>query len=95
MNNDETGIGETHTNLAIRQTVVAGDVAGPLVVPGWIEGSSLKSVINLTAGTDLTDEFQETATGIDNAGGTSTATSTLLVLFVAAHPKGGSLTRGG
>lgn len=93
MNNDETGVGETHTNLAIRQTVIAGGAAGPLVVPGWQEGNSLKSVINLTAGTDLTDEFTEDATGIDNTGGTSTAAATLLVLYIARHPHGGSLTR--
>lgn len=102
MNNDERGVGESHTNLAIRLVPVAGGAAGPLTVPGWTPGSSIKSVllVTFTAGTpdtlthtDLTAEFTETATGIDNTGGTATTGSTLLVLFIAAHPKGGSLTR--
>jgi hypothetical protein len=70
MNNSTTGVGETHTNLAIRQTVAAGVAAGTPIVPtGWVKGSSVKSVVTL-AGVDRTADFTET----------------LLSLFIAAHP---------
>lgn len=91
-NDDERGIGETHTNLAIRQTIVDGaEAEAEIEIPGWQPGSSIKSVIDWTAGEDVTADFTESENGM--VGGIDSSESSLLVLFIAAHPKGGSLTR--
>lgn len=94
MGNNANGFGETHSNLAIRQTVVAGAAAGIIAIPGWIPGSSLKSVVDITTPADLTAAFKESPTGMTNAGGSTTAGKTLLVLWIAMNPKGAPLTRG-
>jgi hypothetical protein len=72
---------ETHTRLAIRQTIIDGDSAGPLVVPGIDAGDDLLWVL-LLSGTDLTDEFDITdddEISNDPTAGTDTAGGVLLV----------------
>lgn len=86
---------ETHVDLALRTRVVAGAVAGDLVVTGIRPGDALKAVQRVdAAGANLVDEFEITAADtINNAGGTSTATQVVLVIWIAAHESGGSLDR--
>lgn len=85
---------ESHTDLDIVQTVVSGGAAGDITVTGIKEEDSLKSVINLTDGADLTDEFSITDDDtINNGGGTATTGDDLLVLYIAADDRGGDLNR--
>ena len=77
------------------QTVAAGAAAGNVTVTGIKPQDYLLSVINLTDGEDITDEFTITAVNtINNTGGGTTATDTLLVLYARADAKGGDLNRG-
>lgn len=85
---------ESHTDLAIRQTVASGGAAGDITVTGIKPEDVLKSVVNLTDGTDLTDEFTITDDDtINNGGGTATTGDTLLVLYIKADPAGHDLNR--
>lgn len=64
------------------QQLVTGAVAGDVAVSGIKLGDNLISVINVTDLTDVTSEFAITADGIiNNAGGTTTATDAVLVLY--------------
>lgn len=79
-------------NLAVY--VVAGGVAGNLTATGIKVGDKLISVVNLTDSTDITSEFTITADDtINNTGGGTTATDTLLVLAWTSNARGGALTR--
>lgn len=82
---------ESHTDLAIRQTIVAGAVAGDVTVTGIKTRDVLKWVLDI-AGADLTSEFSITAANtINNTGGTSSAASQLLVGYISAAAGGGDL----
>jgi len=88
MNNDQRGVGETHTNLAVRLNVVSPGTGGVYRPPGWKVGSSVKGVLAGT--TDLMENVVESADGFTlSAGGGGAVT----VLWIAAHPRGGSLQR--
>lgn len=66
----------------IGETVIAGGAAGDLTVAAIRKGDNLVSVINLTDGTDETDEFTITDDGvINNTGGTATTGDVLKVLW--------------
>lgn len=93
---------ETHVNLAIRQTVIAGGAAGAHTVTGIKTRDVLKSVVHLEVGAavgvdgaeDLTDEFTISDTDeIDNTGGTDTSDGFLVIMYIAAHAGGGDLNR--
>lgn len=86
---------ESHTDLALRQTVVAGAAAGDVTVTGIKTTDKLKAVIDLTAPADLTSEFTISAANtINNTGGTSSAGSgPLLVTYIASDDRGGDLNR--
>ncbi len=92
---------ETHTNLALRVTVVDGGAAGDHTVTGIKTNDVLKSVVHLegdgtqlTGAADLTDEFSITDDDtINNDGGTSSANGVLLVVYIAADPSGADLNR--
>ncbi len=74
--------GETHTNIALRQTIVAGAAAGDITVTGIEVGDKLVSVLDI-AGVDLTSEFTVTAADtINNDGGTSSAASFVIVTYL-------------
>lgn len=63
------------------QTIVAGAAAGDVTVTGIATTDVLKSVLDI-AGTDLTSEFSITAADtINNAGGTSSSGSYLIVAY--------------
>lgn len=83
----------SHAAPALVQTIVAGATAGDVAVTGIKTTDKLISVLDI-AGTDLTDEFSITADDtINNVGGTSSATSQLLVSYWQASPYGGDLNR--
>lgn len=94
---------ESHTDLAIRTDVVAGAAAGDVAVADITENDALKSVVFLDpdgggAGVsslaDLTDEFSIASDGtINNGGGTATTGGFLLVVWIAADPRGHDLNR--
>jgi hypothetical protein len=75
--------GETHTNVALRQTIIAGGSAGPLTVTGIAVGDKLVSVLNTSDGVDLSDEFTITDEDeIDNTDGTATTGDDLIVTWL-------------
>jgi hypothetical protein len=86
---------ETHLDLALRTRTVAGATAGNLTVAGIRVGDALKAVQRVdAAGANLVEEFTITADNtINNAGGTSTATGVVLVIWIAKSPVGGRLDR--
>lgn len=70
--------------------LVSGAAAGDVTLTGVRTVDELESVINLTDGDDLTAEFSISAADtINNTGGTSTATKSLLVRW---HRRGYDLT---
>jgi hypothetical protein len=79
--------GEFHTYPPLTSAVVAGAAAGDLTVAGIKVGDTLISVQRIdAAGANLVDEFTITAADtINNAGGTSTATQTVLVMWYSAQ----------
>lgn len=94
---------ESHMDLALRTDVVAGAVAGDVAVADINEGDVLKSVIfhdpddggaGVSGLTDVTDEFTIASDGtINNDGGTDTSNGQLIVIWIAADPRGGDLNR--
>lgn len=86
---------ETHLDLAIRTRTVAGAVAGNLTVTGIRVGDVLKVVQPVdVAAANLASEFTVTADNtINNTGGTSSATQTVLVMWIAKELRGASLNR--
>lgn len=101
--NSTNGVGETHTNLAVRQVITPGAAAGAnITVAGIKPGDSLKAVLGIT----LVEGAPNTITpanhdpnaftiggGVISSGTIGTAGQTLIVTFIARHPKGGSLNR--
>jgi len=83
---------ETHMDLAFRQFIATGQVAGNVTVTGIRVGDALKHVlIRETSGAagDITSQFKITASNtINNTGGASTAAQTLLVGWMAKSPSG-------
>lgn len=80
----------------VNNVLISGGVAGQLAVSNIKQGDEVVSVIDLTAGSDLTSEFKanDIADGkdegmnatdgyIDNTGGTSTAGSNVLVSYLS------------
>jgi predicted oxidoreductase len=86
---------ESHMDLALRTRVVDGAVAGNITVTGIKPGDVLKAVQRIDeAGANLVGEFAITADNtINNAGGTSTATQLLLIIWIAKDDRGGPLDR--
>lgn len=84
-----------YTNLAVETgfRTVAGAAAGNLTVTGITTKDKLLCVVRVdAAGANLASEFTITADNtINNAGGTSTATGVVLVVWAKAHTDGASL----
>lgn len=93
---------ESHTDVALRQTVIAGGSTGNHTVSGITTNDVLKAVNHLVgdgtqltgAVNDLTDEFSiDSDDTIDNTGGTDTTNGVLIVTWIAADPDGEDLNR--
>lgn len=93
---------ESHTDLALRQTVITGGAAGDHTVTGIKSEDVLKAVNHLVgdgtqltgAVNDLTDEFSISGDDtINNDAGTDTTNGVLIVTYIAADPDGGDLNR--
>ncbi|MCP4902614.1 MAG: hypothetical protein GY906_37090 [bacterium] len=66
-----------------------GAVAGPVTVAGILANDQIRSVLDVTNGVTLTDEFTVTADNtIDNTGGTSTAAAFITVNVFRPDPRG-------
>ena len=74
-------IADVQINPTLVQTIVAGGVAGNITVTGILPTDTLVAVLDI-AGADLTSEFTITAADtINNAAGTSSSASQLLVTY--------------
>jgi hypothetical protein len=79
--------GEFHNKPDLNFATIAGGVAGDLTVTGIKTTDQLKAVVVISeAGANLVGEFTITADDtINNVGGTSTATKTVLVVWQVAE----------